>query len=67
MSSHTARRSRITHLLVAKISPATIQLLVGHADLATLMKYVNVGLDDLKKALDHYNKIRQEKNNNESE
>ena len=51
MSSHMARRSRITNLLnVNKIAPAIVQHMVGHADLSTLMKYVDTKEQDLSKA-----------------
>jgi len=41
ISSHTARRSRITHLLEDGASITTLMHLTGHNDVKTLMRYEN--------------------------
>ncbi|MEZ5070215.1 MAG: site-specific integrase [Bacteroidales bacterium] len=51
MTSHIARRSRITHLLERGESMTTIMKLVGHSDVRTLMKYENTGEKAVKELL----------------
>lgn len=42
ITSHTARRTGITLLLLAGIQPEVIQKISGHEDIRTLMKYVRI-------------------------
>ena len=42
ISSHTARRTGITLLLLAGIQPEIISKISGHSDIRTLMKYIKI-------------------------
>ena len=50
VSGHTMRRACATHMLKNGAHPVAVQHLLGHADLTTLGRYLNLSLDDLRKA-----------------
>ena len=50
VSGHTMRRACATHMLKNGAHPVAVQHLLGHADLSTLGRYLNLSLDDLRKA-----------------
>ena len=47
---HSIRRACATHMLRRGASAASIQLLLGHADMCHLSEYLKVSISDLKKA-----------------
>lgn len=48
-SAHALRRACATHMLRRGAHPVQIQMLLGHASLAYLSRYLNVSIGDLKK------------------
>ena len=50
VTGHTMRRACATHMLRNGAHPVAVQHLLGHADLSTLGRYLNLSLDDLRKA-----------------
>lgn len=49
VTGHTMRRACATHMLKNGAHPVSVQHLLGHADLSTLGRYLNLSLDDLRK------------------
>ena len=49
-TTHSFRRSRATHLYQAKVPAKTIMQLTGHADLATFLRYVDIGVEEVAEA-----------------
>ena len=49
-TTHSFRRSRATHLYQAKVPAKTIMELTGHADLATFLRYVDIGVEEVADA-----------------
>ena len=49
ISPHSVRRACATHMLRNGAHPVQIQMLLGHADLSTLSRYVNITLEDMRK------------------
>jgi site-specific recombinase XerD len=49
ISPHAVRRACATHMLRNGAHPVQIQMLLGHADLSTLSRYVNITLEEMKK------------------
>ncbi|WLP85276.1 tyrosine-type recombinase/integrase [Mycoplasma seminis] len=50
---HTLRRSFATHMLIAGANPKTVQMQMGHTDINTTYKYLNLSY---KKNAEEYNK-----------
>lgn len=50
VTGHTMRRACATHMLKNGAHPVSIQHLLGHADLSTLGRYLNLSINDLRKA-----------------
>jgi integrase/recombinase XerD len=50
VTGHSMRRACATHMLKNGAHPVAVQHLLGHADLHTLRRYLNLTLDDLRKA-----------------
>lgn len=49
ISPHAVRRACATHMLRNGAHPVQVQMLLGHSDLRTLSRYINVSLEDMKK------------------
>jgi site-specific recombinase XerD len=50
VTGHTMRRACATHMLGNGAHPVALQHLLGHVDLSTLGRYLNLSLEDLRKA-----------------
>jgi len=50
VTAHSLRRACATHMLKNGAHPVAVQHLLGHADLSTLGRYLNLSLNDLRKA-----------------
>jgi len=50
ISPHAIRRACATHMLRNGAHPVQIQMLLGHSDLSTLSRYLNITLEDMKKS-----------------
>lgn len=51
VTPHVLRRSCATHMIQSGAGPALVQELLGHASVVTLMRYVNLPLADVRKAV----------------
>ena len=50
ISPHAIRRACATHMLRNGAHPVQIQMLLGHSDLCTLSRYIDISLEDMRKS-----------------